>query len=130
MPHSIIMMAMTITLHNIENLVLENSEIRRKLVAYKALFHTWALSRQSSSLKSMGQKVAIEILDKLTDKDLAVISEVLGEDVKVEKINHNVVEHYNCLVDKAEKVLNANPIIKEAFFAYREGDALYVSFWR
>ncbi len=124
------MMAITITLHNIEKLVFENSEIRRKLSTYKPLFHSWALSRQSPELKSMGQKTMIEVLEKLTDDDIKVIAEELKDEVKVEKVQHNVVNHYNCLIDKAEKVLNAEPIIKEAFFAYREGDSLYISFWR
>lgn len=124
------MMAKTITLHNIEKLVFEDNELRKIFPLRKNLFHTWALSRQSPDLKAMGQKSILEFLHTVTEEEVKILSDYFGEIVTVEKISTNVVEHYNCLINDAEKVLNAETIIKEAFFVYREGNQLYLSTWR
>ena len=118
-----------ITLNNVEKLVFEDSELRRKMPR-QHLFHTWALSKQSPELKAAGQKVMLEFLNTATDEEVNIISEHLKETIVIEKILTNVVEHYNFSLSNAEKVLNAESIIKEAFFLYREGEQLYISFWR
>lgn len=120
-------MCTKITLQNIENLIFENSEIRRKLLNHKTLFYRWTSSRQSN-LKSIRQKIIIELLQKLTDEDLKIISKEIG-DVNIERINHNVAENYSCTIDKAEELLNVN-LIKETFFVYREEESLYLSVWK
>jgi hypothetical protein len=78
----------------------------------------------------MGQKVILDFLNTVDGDEVKLLSDYFGEVVVVEKISTNVVEHYNCLIGEAEKTLNAETIIKEAFFVYREGDQLYLSTWR
>ena len=129
-PYSIIIMIKTINLHNVEKLIFEDSELRKKLTSHKDLFHTWALSKQSPDFKAMGQKAILNFLNLITDQEIKIISEYFNEVVSVEKILTNVVEQYNCLINEAEKMLNTETIIKEAFFVYREGEQFYLSTWR
>ena len=89
-----------------------------------------ALSKQSPDFKAMGQKAILNFLNLITDQEIKIISEYFNEVVSVEKILTNVVEQYNCLINEAEKMLNTETIIKEAFFVYREGEQFYLSTWR
>ena len=111
-PYSIIIMIKTINLHNVEKLIFEDSELRKKLTSHKDLLHTWALSKQSPDFKAMGQKAILNFLNLITDQEIKIISEYFNEVVSV------------------EKMLNTETIIKEAFFVYREGEQFYLSTWR
>lgn len=119
-----------ISLQTIEKLIFENHKIRDALPEYKDMFKGWAFSKQSPELKAMGQKILIDLLDKLTDNDLEKINNIYESKFEIEKLKTNITEHYNCSINEAEDNLNAQTIIKDIFFIYREKDLFYLTTWR
>jgi len=123
-------MAITITFQNTDQIVFQDSKLRKLLPDFQQQFQTWALARQTPELKAMGQKAVIDFLSLVEAKHVKIMEEYFNDKVVVDKIDTNVVANHEFHIDEAEKLLNAQPILKEAFFAYREEDRLYISFWR
>jgi hypothetical protein len=123
-------MTITITFQNVEKLVFFNHELKKKLSSFRELFQTWALSQQSPELRPLGQRATIDFCNSVTDEHIGTMQEFFNDAVEVKKINNRIAEHRVYDIAEAEEKLNAEPILKETFFLYREGDQLYISTWR
>ena len=119
-----------ITFQNVEKLVFLDSKLRNLLPDFKNTFNSWGLAIQAPELRGLAQKMLIDFVNKVEDKHLEVISNYFNEEVEVEKIDPNVAKHLEVSIHEAENYLNSNPFVKEAMFAYREGNQLYISVWR
>jgi phosphopantetheinyl transferase (holo-ACP synthase) len=123
-------MTKIITFQNVEKLVFMDSELKKLLPNFKTIFYNWAIAQKESSLKPMAQKMLIDFVNKVSKEDISVLSDYFHEEVKVEKIDANVVNHMEISIYDAENYLNSQTILKEALLAYREGEQLYLSVWR
>ncbi len=123
-------MALTITFQNVEKLVFQDSVLKQKLSDYNTLFQTYALASQSSDLRPVKQKTLIDFVNNFKDDHLKILTDHFNQEVSVQKIDINVAHHYDFHVDEIESKLNEMRILKEFYFAYREGDQVYLSTWR
>jgi len=78
----------------------------------------------------MAQKMLIDFVNIVSKEDIKILSDYFKEEVKVERIDPNVVNHMEVSIHEAENYLNSQTILKEALLAYREGEQLYISVWR
>lgn len=122
-------MAKIINFQNVEKLVFFDSKLRKLLPDFKNLFHSWGLA-QEAMIRPIAQKTTIEFLNQLKENHIKILSEYFNEEVKVEKIDSNIVKHIDTTINDAEQLLNSQVILKEMVFAYREDEQLYISLWR
>ncbi len=112
-------------------MVFFNSELKKLLSDdFQTTFNSWALSQKDPALRAFAQKMLILFVNQVKEKHIKIMSEYFNEEVVVERINTNVATHSEFSIHEAEEKLRSQPILKEAFFAYREGEQLYLSFWR
>ncbi len=123
-------MTKIITFQNVEKLVFIDSELRKLLPNFKTTFYNWAIAQKESGLRPMAQKMLIDFVNKISKEDISILSDYFHEEVKVEKIDANVVNHMEMSIYNAENYLNSQTILKEALLAYREDEQLYISVWR
>lgn len=121
----------TINFRNVEKLVFLDSLLRNKLYEdFKTIFNSWGLAIQKPELRGIAQKMLIDFLNLVEDKHVKIMSSYFNEEVEVERIDPNVAKHIELSIHEAQDYLNSNPLVKDAMFAYREGDQLYISIWR
>ena len=130
MYNSIKVMSKIITFQNVEKFVFLNSELRKLLPNLKNIFNSWSLFQKEPSLRPMAQKMLIDFVNIVSKEDIKILSDYFKEEVKVERIDPNVVNHMEVSIHEAENYLNSQTILKEALLAYREGEQLYISVWR
>jgi hypothetical protein len=128
--NSIKVMAKIITFQNVEKLVFIDSELRKRLLNHKTTFFNWAIVQKEPHLRPIAQKMLIDFVNNVSEEDISILSDYLKEEVKVERIDPNVVNHMETSIHNAENYLNSQTILKEALLAYREGEQLYISVWR
>lgn len=121
---------MIITFQNVEKVVFQNYKLKEKLPDYNNLFRTYAFASQHSDLRPISQKSLIDFVNSFKEEHLHILKEHFQEEVEVKKVDLNVAHHYEFQIDEMEKELNKMHILKDFYFAYREGDKVYLSVWR
>lgn len=113
--------------NNIEELIFYDKILQKKLPEFAHIFNQWAFSKQHSSLKFLGKKSALDLLNQL-DNVVDILSSHFSTNVIVQKFDYSTVKHLTCHIDELEKNLQD---IKDYYYCnYREGDYVYISFWR
>jgi len=97
---------------------------------FKDTFNSWALAQKDPVLRPMAQRMLILFVNQVQEKHIKIMSDYFNEEIKVERIDPNVATHMVLNIYEAEEYLKANPVLKEVMYAYREGEQLYLSFWR
>lgn len=123
-------MTKIITFQNVEKLVFMDSELKKLLPNFKTAFNNWALAQKESGLRPLAQKMLLDFVNEISQTDISILSDYFHEEVKVEKIDANVVNNMEISIYDAESYLNSQTILKEALLAYREDEQLYISMWR
>jgi hypothetical protein len=124
-------MSIVIAYQNIEQLIFYNKEVQKKLPEFLSIFNTWHLAIRHPSLRVTSQKMLIELLSKLNDNHIQILSEHFKEEVKVDKVDIGVVDNFTISLEEAEDFLNKMPaVLKESHFIYRDENNLYISMWR
>lgn len=118
-----------INLQNIEKFIFFDSKLKNLLPDFKGIFDNWAISYRIPELKIMAQRMLIELINKINEDHIQILTRYFKEQVKIERINSNAITHINLSIKEAEEYLNQS-ITKNALFAYREGEQLYLSIWR
>ncbi len=122
---------MKINFLNVEKLVFLDSKLRNLLTPnYKTIFSSWSISQQSPKFRPLGQKMLIDFINSVDELGVKIISEYFNEEVKVERIDPNVVTTWEISIYEAEDLLNSKSFLSEALTVYREDDKLYISTWR
>lgn len=83
----------------------------------------------SPSLKSLGQKCVIDLLNSLDKSHVVVLSSYFGSEVTIDKIDYKIVKNVICDLDTAELELSEIQGFQNLAFS-RDKDHLYVCFWR
>lgn len=118
---------------NIEKLVFENEEVRQVLpVQYFSFFEQWKLGRMVPMLKQIGRMAMIDLLNALTDEDVALLDDFFGDRVVVEKLNYHAVENIVVPLKDSQYVCQKLCEITQFmyFSTWRDENYLYISLWR
>jgi hypothetical protein len=111
-------------------IVFRDKKLQARLPEFRHLFDQWNLSLMTPGLRSLGQRSVLDFLQGIDESHRQVISDYLGEVTDVDKnLFPHSVRRLEFHVGTAEHDLNKiNPGGNVS--TYREGDRLYVCFWR
>lgn len=116
---------------NVESVIFYNKNVKDQL-PHRLLkhYHLWTVGKRNPMLRSMARKAILDFLNNITDDDLQVIENVLGEEINLTKLDYSSVK--NLAVPISDDVGSALCDIKENFYfsTFRDCDNLYITFWR
>ena len=118
-----------VNLNNIEELIFFDKKLRGKLPEMTHLFNQWELAQRATALRAMGKRALIDFLNQITDEQVGVIEEHLGTKIVLDKLDYHIVKSYGFALEDAEAKLNEVSTFSNAVL-HRDGNQLYISFWR
>jgi hypothetical protein len=115
-----------INLQNIEELVFLDRDLQREIPECRPFFDQWKLAQMTPSLKSMGKRAKLDLLNRL-DEFEDILSAYFKTPVTIDKLDYHIVKNLEFDVNNVE--------IKDMegyldFSISRKDDQLYISFWR
>lgn len=120
---------MILNLQNVEQFVFFDKNLQKKLPNFQHLFDTWALSQQSSALRTLGIKAKSDFLNQIEQEHLAILEEYFGTEVVINGFDYSIVKGDVFALGDAQDKLNAGQWFGN-FFVFRNNDHLYIDFWR
>jgi hypothetical protein len=114
--------------NNIEELLFYNKDIRKLLPKYKHLFDQWSLAQQVPSLRSLGRRSSLELLNSLNEEDLNILEKYFNDGIDLVKLNHHLVKNYKIPLNEVEESLCELEGLN--ITTYRDADYLYICSWR
>lgn len=121
---------MNINLQNIEELIFYNQKVRKLLPDFKNQFGQWDLSRYSPSLRSLGKKSLLDVLNNMEYEHLKVLESYFKEPITLMKLDYQIVRNNEFDLEDAETQLNELDEWIGEIAIYRDADHLYISNWR
>ncbi len=120
-----------INIHNIEEVIFNDSNLWKKLPDLRHIRDQWKLSQMSPVLRAMGQKAKLDFLNKSKKAHEDIISKYLGTTVTITKIDKNVVKNMELNIEDAELDLNLeSESLYPRFSTYLKENKLKITFWR
>jgi len=119
---------MEINLKNIEQIIFMNKQVRALLPEFRYIFDQWEMSHRIPGLRAMGQKAMLDLLNALKPEHNVKISEILNDEIEVNKLNNKIVEHYDCNVEDYGELCRFADY--KDFCLYRKGNNVKITFWR
>ena len=119
---------MEINLQNVEEIIFYDKNVQELLPEFRVQFDQWMFSNRIPGLRQHGQKAILEVLNGLTLDHLKRLETHFGESVLMERLNHKLVDHYNCNKDSADRLCEF--VGYQEFCLYRNQDELCMTFWR
>lgn len=120
---------LTLNFQNVEELIFYDKNAQKLMPEFKNLFDSWAITKQSPSLRTLGIKIISDFLDSLKQIHIVALSEYFGNDVKIDKMDYSIVKNYDWELEQAEIELNKITTFSNLLI-YREDKHIFVSFWR
>jgi len=119
---------LVINLQNIEDLVFQDRNLQKELPEFRQHFDQWRLSQMTSSLRSLGKRSILDVLNSL-EGHIDVLSRHFGTSITINKLDYHTVKDRVIPLDNCEEELNQIEGY-ENFSISRDDDKLYVCFWR
>lgn len=120
---------MKINIINVEELVFYNNKFWKKMPDLIHLRDQWKLSKISPTLREMGRKALNNFLYEIQKKSEDDLLEIFGVEVTIDRIENRIVKNVEFSID--EEFPNIQPEINyTGFNSYREGNKVFITFWR
>lgn len=120
---------MKINISNVERLVFYDKDVWREIPELVHLRDQWRVSKMSPMLRAMGRKALNDFLRIAKDRHEAALSRRFGCDVTIDRIETRVVVNLEFSAD--EEFPEISPGMEcTGLGAYREGDRVFLTFWR
>lgn len=119
---------MEINLQNIEEIIFLDKKAQEQLSEFRYLFDQWNLAHRVSGLRQMAQQSTLELLNGLGNTQLDKLEKYFGQPVFVNKLNKNLVDHYDCSIHEQDRLCEFSEY--GGMTLYRKGDDLKFTFWR
>ena len=119
---------MEINLRNIEEIIFFNKDAQAVLPEFRQQFDQWQLAYRIPGLKALGQRSVLEVLNTLEERHLKSLESYFGEPVLMQRLNHKLVDHYNCSIEEANRLCEFTEY--KDFCIHRNKDKLSITFWR
>jgi len=114
---------------NIEELIFYDKNVQKLLPHHKPLFDQWQLAQQIPGLRSLGKRTVLGLLNALSGEDIEVLEASFKDDIKIEKIDYNIVKNYKFPLDEIQDRLCE--IDQNGYMAISRGkDHVYICLWR
>lgn len=116
----------------VEELIFYDREAQNLLPPHMfSYFEQWRLAQRVPFLRDIGKRALLDFLNGLEDEDVSILEQYFGEKIFVERLNYSIVTNVRI-------PLNESTLCKELceiegfnyFSTWRDGDFLYISFWR
>lgn len=121
---------MNINLQNIESVIFFDRQIRKLLPDFRNEFGQWDLAQHSSTLRSLGKRTVLNVLNSLNDEHVEILESYFKEPVTLMKLDHHIVRHSVFALEDSQSELNQLDGWVGEFAICRDADHLYVSNWR
>lgn len=119
---------MEINLKNIEEIIFFDKNVQLLMPEFRHLFDQWRLSHRVSGLGQMAKHSIFELMNSLETVHIEKLEEHFGEKIFINKLNKNLVEHYDCNTEDCNRLCEFSEFIGLAL--YRNGNDLKFTFWR
>ena len=93
------------------------------------LFSQFLLAKRVPALKSLGLRSVLDFLNNTTDEHIKILEGYFKVSVTIDKMDYHLVKNENFSLEDAENKLNDGDGFSN-FSPYRDGNRLYISFWR
>ena len=120
---------MEINLNNIEELIFYDKKLYKLLPEFKHFFDQWILAKRHPELRQLGRRSVIDLLNSLENEHIAILDNYFNAKVTLDKLDYHLVQNYDFNLNEAEEKLSELKGFSN-FSSYRNGDRLYISFWR
>ena len=120
---------MRINIHNVEELVFYDKEVWRGMPELIHLRDQWRVSRMAPALRAMGRKAIIDFLKSAKGRHEKVLSDRFGKSVTIDRLESSLVKNieFSALEELPELGLDE---AYNGFATFRDGDKVFVTFWR
>lgn len=120
----------TLNFTNIEELLFYVPNVKNNLPQHLvSYYYQWELSRKNQYLRNIASKALFDFLNNITDEDVKIFENLLGDSVKVEKFDYKTIKHFKIPLDEVcENMCKIGGY--NYFTTYRDSDFLYLSIWR
>lgn len=115
-----------LNIHNTEDLIFYNAQIKKILPDFIDLFNQWAFSKQNVGFQQLTKRTVSDFLEKLQEEHLDILKRYFKTEVAIDNMDYHIIKNVEMNCDCAE--LKAWDGFN--FSAYRTKDRLYVTFWR
>ena len=120
---------MILNLENVEEFVFHDKELQALLPEFGHLFSQWMLAKRVPALRSLGLRSLLDFLNSVTDEHIKVMEAHFREGLVIDRMDYHIVKHYDFSLEEAENKLNTMDGFPNVS-SYRDGNRLYISFWR
>ncbi|MHA2046003.1 MAG: hypothetical protein ACW99G_14520 [Candidatus Thorarchaeota archaeon] len=117
---------LNINLQNIEELVFLDRNLQREIPECKPLFDQWKLAQMTPSLKSMGKRAKLDLLNRLSEFE-EILSGYFKTSITIDKLDYHIVKNLEFAIDDVQ-ITDTEGYLD--FSVSRIGEHLYISFWR
>ncbi len=120
---------MYLNFQNVEEIVFKDKNVQNILPEFKHLFDSWTLSIRITALRNLGKRSLLDFLNSLSAKHLQVLSNYFKQDVKVERLDYNIVRNINTTLDGAVEELSKYEGFLDLAIS-RKDNQLYICMWK
>lgn len=117
-----------INLHNIEELILKNKELRSLMPELRHIFDKWLLSYRIPGFSSLRQESMVELLNSLKGH-LDLLEQHFENSVSISEMDHKIVKNLEFSIDDVFGGLSEN-VLFDNFTISRNASKIYISTWR
>jgi len=117
----------------VEELLFYDRDAQKHLPMHMfGLFEQWRLAKMMPMLRDLGKAALLDVLNGLTDSDVASLEEYFNDRIFLEKLNYSIVRNIKVpLKDQQEICKNLCELEGFNYFStWRDSEYLYLSLWR
>lgn len=117
----------------VEELLFYDRDAQRYLPTHMfSLFEQWRLAKKMPMLRDLGKAALLDVLNGLTDSDIASLEDYFGERIFLEKLNYSIVRNIKVPIKDQKEICEKMCELDgfSYFGTWRDSDYLYLSLWR
>jgi hypothetical protein len=118
-----------INLNNVEKLLFYNRKAQTLLPEHTHLFDQWRLSRFLPAMRPVSKRAVLQLLQSITDDQLARLSKHFGMPVTLDTVENKLVKNLEFSLDDAELGMNETDMFPFMSIS-RDRNNVYISNWR
>lgn len=117
---------------NVEELVFYDTEVQKLLPVHMVgLFEQWRLAKRVPFLRDIGKQAILDFLNNLNESDVEILEHYFGDKIILEKLNYSIALNFKVLLTDSKLCEELCAVEGFNYFStWRDGEYLYISFWR
>lgn len=119
----------TLSMQTIEKLILFDKKAQTLLPEFADLFKQWQFGLRGG-LSLLCKQSIVDLMQLIKQEHIDTLEKYWGSPVIFQKIDSSIVRNYNSNIDSLETLLNNMTDFQDNVCISRNGDQVYLSFWR